>query len=140
MLSGILLASIFLTGAALSSYALLRFALHVQREGPSLGISEWSQETKEMFISRKPATKREERPTENGFSDTNATVIAAIKNGSIENQRRGTEEEGLKVRERESNEAKPNNRRRVEEGEHTRRNSDATLTAEEAGGGFEMPG
>jgi hypothetical protein len=65
-LIGSFLLSSFFTGAVLSSYALLRLALHVQREGPSTGVSEWSKETKHALLSTRPtqgaADESEEEP------------------------------------------------------------------------------
>jgi hypothetical protein len=59
-LIGSFLLSLFLTGAALSSYAVLRLALHVQREGPSTGVSEWSKETKYALLSTRPVPRAED--------------------------------------------------------------------------------
>ncbi|EKM78383.1 hypothetical protein AGABI1DRAFT_129498 [Agaricus bisporus var. burnettii JB137-S8] len=57
VLIGAFLLSLFLTGAALSSYALVRLAHHVQREGPSAGVSEWKKETKSAFMRSRPTTQ-----------------------------------------------------------------------------------
>ncbi|KAL9709280.1 hypothetical protein Ac2012v2_007634 [Leucoagaricus gongylophorus] len=61
VLFGILLASLFLTVAALMSYSFIRLALHIQREGPWNGVSEWQRETRNSLLTKQNNVTRFDR-------------------------------------------------------------------------------
>ena len=61
VLFGILLASLFLTVAALMSYSFIRLALHIQREGPWNGVSEWQRETRNSLLAKQNNVTRFDR-------------------------------------------------------------------------------